>query len=389
MENNTIQMVYWLDHPSQLDVPLFRYLSLDTRVDLLVIYCSVPGRDILPQDTEIDRKPGWDFELLDGYSSITIGSSFLDGLRSVLKYCKGNALCIGIVAGTNKSAFLGVIMACLLSKVDLIVRYDSTLNYNTGTPSTRKKLKKYLLPLLLNNIKYLGYTGKWAKEYLEHYGVTERKLFWFPYTIDNQMFANAMKQAVLKRQKLRAELGIHEDAIVFLVVAKFNQREAPLDAIKAFHLLNDPNTSLIVVGDGPQMSLIRQLVSENARSSVHLAGYVCYSNLSTYYATADIFIHPAHNECWGVSVNEAMVCGLPVIAADTVGAAADLVMEGVNGFVYPHGNITLLCDVMRRCVTDKQNLMEMGRRSKKVIDVWGAEATSQRLIDFALDRPGV
>ncbi|HYG61648.1 MAG TPA: glycosyltransferase, partial [Thermoanaerobaculia bacterium] len=52
----------------------------------------------------------------------------------------------------------------------------------------------------------------------------------------------------------------------------------------------------------------------------------------------DVFIHPAREERWGVSVAEALACGLPVIASSRVGAARDLLTAGRNGFVYQAGD---------------------------------------------------
>jgi glycosyltransferase involved in cell wall biosynthesis len=146
------------------------------------------------------------------------------------------------------------------------------------------------------------------------------------------------------------------------------------------------NTALVIVGDGPQRDDITAAIRANTQGVIHLAGYVPYKHLPIYYAMADVFIHPAHRECWGVSVNEAMVCGLPVLTADTVGAAADLVEEGVNGYSYPCGDIEALHELMRRCLTHRDNLNAMGRRSQSKIAGWGAKETAERLADWAMHR---
>jgi hypothetical protein len=88
----------------------------------------------------------------------------------------------------------------------------------------------------------LAYTGKWAREYLEHYGATKRQLFWLPYTVDHDFLARRAGEA-RRPQELRRTFGIKQEALVFLVVAKFTQREAPQDVIRAFHLLNEPKYS--------------------------------------------------------------------------------------------------------------------------------------------------
>jgi glycosyltransferase involved in cell wall biosynthesis len=82
-------------------------------------------------------------------------------------------------------------------------------------------------------------------------------------------------------------------------------------------------------------------------------------------------------------VNEVMNAGKPVIVSDRVGAAPDLVQHGVNGWIYPHGNVAALS----RCLAEAFNgsdLREMGRRSLNIINSWDFEADLRGLL-AALD----
>jgi glycosyltransferase involved in cell wall biosynthesis len=63
-----------------------------------------------------------------------------------------------------------------------------------------------------------------------------------------------------------------------------------------------------------------------------MPGYVSYQLLPKYYGAADVFIHLPPQEPWGLSVSEAMACGVPVISAPWVGAASELVEHGVTGW---------------------------------------------------------
>jgi glycosyltransferase involved in cell wall biosynthesis len=71
---------------------------------------------------------------------------------------------------------------------------------------------------------------------------------------------------------------------------------------------------------------------------VRFLGYVPYAELPALYAAADLFVHAAQEERWGVSVAEAMACGLPVVTSSRVGAGADLVAAGENGWTYAAGD---------------------------------------------------
>ena len=86
---------------------------------------------------------------------------------------------------------------------------------------------------------------------------------------------------------------------------------------------------------------------------------------------ADVLVLPSSFEPWGLVLNEAMCGGLPVVASDKVGAAADLVRDGVNGFVYPAGNVGALADRLQRVLGNEQVRLEMARQSHQIISHWG------------------
>jgi glycosyltransferase involved in cell wall biosynthesis len=69
-------------------------------------------------------------------------------------------------------------------------------------------------------------------------------------------------------------------------------------------------------------------------------------------------------------VNEAMCFGLPVIASDQVAAAADLVRDGANGFVYPVGDSLALAGRLRSVLGDEWRRTRMGRQSYNIISTW-------------------
>jgi len=115
------------------------------------------------------------------------------------------------------------------------------------------------------------------------------------------------------------------------------------------------------------------------RKHVVLPGYVSYSELPGFYGIADVFVHPAVGEPWGVSVNEAMACGIPVLAAEGVGAGKDLITEGRTGTIFPDGNETELGRQLVYYASHPQVLAEMSREIRTKVGHWSYQQTLSEL----------
>jgi len=113
---------------------------------------------------------------------------------------------------------------------------------------------------------------------------------------------------------------------------------------------------------------------------VAFAGYVPYAELVGCYVMADLLVHAAVNEPWGVSVHEAIACGLPVIASSRVGAARDLVLQGRNGFVYASGDTADLRTKLAAMI-DSLDPEAVERANREVLARWNYARTWQEMLE--------
>ena len=67
-----------------------------------------------------------------------------------------------------------------------------------------------------------------------------------------------------------------------------------------------------------------------------------------FFDLATVFVLPSRHEPWGLIVNEVMNAGRAVIVSDEVGCQPDLVEDGVEGCVFPAGDVAALTDALRR-----------------------------------------
>jgi Glycosyltransferase len=108
---------------------------------------------------------------------------------------------------------------------------------------------------------------------------------------------------------------------------------------------------------------------QNEAPRVFLPGFRQIDELPQFYAHACCFIHPAISEPWGLVINEAMACSLPVLSSTNCGAAEELVCDGVNGYLFDPLNTAAIT----RCLQIFLNLSpelraEMGAASALTLE---------------------
>src|SRR5207302_9112235 len=94
-------------------------------------------------------------------------------------------------------------------------------------------------------------------------------------------------------------------------------------------------SSLLLVGDGPEEERLRaRCVGENI-SNVLFVGFRHKAELPKYLAVSDVFVFPTLGDTYGLVVDEAMACSLPVISTSSAGEIRERIQDGFNGFTVP------------------------------------------------------
>jgi glycosyltransferase involved in cell wall biosynthesis len=81
-------------------------------------------------------------------------------------------------------------------------------------------------------------------------------------------------------------------------------------------------------------------------------------------------VSPSEYEPFGVLVNEAMLCGCPVMVSDRVGAGYDLITSGQNGFVFPFGDVDSLTAILRKTLPASAHLRALGDAARRRMQSW-------------------
>lgn len=130
------------------------------------------------------------------------------------------------------------------------------------------------------------------------------------------------------REGARDVDNIRSDELVVLFVGSEFKRKGLDDLIRAI----GPGMKLMVVGQGERLGYYRKLAKNSGvLEKVLFKGLA--DNIRDYYAAADVVVLPSLKEAFGMSILEAMACGLPVISSAATGVAS-LLEDGKNGYVF-------------------------------------------------------
>lgn len=137
----------------------------------------------------------------------------------------------------------------------------------------------------------------------------------------------------VERNKKRKELGIPQDAFVFISVGELNKNKNHEVVIKALKNIADKNNiHYIIAGQGPLYQYLLDLADDyGLKDKVHLLGF--RTDVIELLKSSDCFVFPSRREGLPVALIEAMACGLSVIASNIRGSA-DLIQDGINGFLF-------------------------------------------------------
>ena len=214
--------------------------------------------------------------------------------------------------------------------------------------------------------------GVSARDYLLRFGVSPEKIFVARNAVDIALFSAQAAVAAQISRDVRARFALPER--YFLFVGRLVQSKGVLDLLKAYAALPPELRSgigLVFAGDGPLRPELEALARDIHPGQVLLPGFVHREELANYYALAECFVLPTYSDTWGLVVNEAMACGLPVICTRVAGCAADLVRE--NGRLVSPGNVAELSQAMAETACNPGLRDRMSSQSSKLIREYSPE----------------
>lgn len=133
------------------------------------------------------------------------------------------------------------------------------------------------------------------------------------------------------------------------------------ELIEAFILIDNKNAVLKLCGDGPEAEYFKSLA--NGINNIEFLGHVV--DVVQILQNSDVFVHPSYHESFGLSLVEAEMCGLPIIACN-VGSIPEIVKDGVSGILVQPKNSKDLAEAMNTLVKSPELRAKMGRAGRQI-----------------------
>jgi len=345
--------------PSPYRIPLFEALAKEENLEFQVYYCAQTHKCCQWQNHESEN---YKYITLNGFRVESSYFTYYINLEifSLIK----RRYDIIIIGGCKDFTS---IMAFIISKINK----KHIIIWTEGIKTSKSLLGKIFTPIfsyLIKKSDAVVVPGTKSKEYVLGYGCSEDKIFLAPNIVDNDFYifeCGKIKNEIYN-YKLKYNL-LNKNVILY--VGRLIKQKGVDYLIESVHLLNKDfnNVCLIIVGDGPYREELEKHCKKINVQNVIFTGWKDGIEKIIYYSIADIFVLPTLNDVWGLVINEAMCCKLPVITTKFAGCT-DMIEDGINGYVIDRANSQQLYISIKKILSDDQLKNRMGSNSLDIIN---------------------
>lgn len=231
-------------------------------------------------------------------------------------------------------------------------------------------VKFFVLKRYFSRINFFLSVGDANEDFYKYYGVSDERIIRMHFPINVELYEKMFLSREISRKMIRDRFSISETDVCACVVGKLLPDKNQDHIIEALAMLEqeDAYLHLFVVGSGEFSDVLEKKAGMLKRSKVHFVGFVNADELPLYYAASDIYIHPSIIDRHPLAVSEAIYMGCPIIISDTCGSYGndDDVQHGLNGYVYPFGNIRRLADDIKKLASDRALVAEFSAYSHSI-----------------------
>ncbi len=260
------------------------------------------------------------------------------------------------------AGFIAVVLKIFFNK-KIVLSTHSVYNKNIG--SSKKFVKKFINPILLNHFDKILTISDGSTEELVKQGVERKKIQRYTHWVNQDVFKPYNKG------KVRKELNLNYGKIVLFV-----GRLVPAKGVK---LLVEVAKGLkeidfAFIGNGPLSNWMKK--QESKMRNIHCLGKVDNYDLPKYYSAADLLCVPSLcEEGYGRVIIEAISCGTPAIGSNTTGISE--VIDEKVGILFEPSVKDIKCAIL--------NILDDQDKYRKNCSKYGREKYSNNNAKMIVD----
>jgi glycosyltransferase involved in cell wall biosynthesis len=286
----------------------------------------------------------------------------------IVEYLHANSVRAVICCGYRYLSYMRLIGHCHRAGIPLFVNNDSNIRSEPIHSPSSIWAKRQIYAWWLRRVQGVMPMGRLGEEFFLKYGANPRHFYRLPYTPDYEAFSSVDMNGL---ERFRSRYGLHRGRRYLLFSGRLVQVKRVDLLVDAFARLASerPDWDLLIVGDGPLKSELQARLPEGLRNRVIWTGFLEQRELRNAYHASEVLVLPSSCEPWAVVVQEAMSAGLPVVASHIVGAADELISDGVSGRIFPSEDLAALVDALRD-VTTSDRLANMKQAARDSLSYW-------------------
>jgi glycosyltransferase involved in cell wall biosynthesis len=270
-----------------------------------------------------------------------------------------------------------VLLYCKLRGISTVLSNEST-----AEDHARSGVKEFIKKVIVRSFDGYFNFGTLSKNYLISLGGKPERMLVNRNCVDNKTLKSKYDTAILHRKEQQKALHLKPHNFIFVGrLIDFKNLFQLLDAFQACEAANKDDWGLIILGDGALKSELEKYIIHHKIDKVHFLKGVSWEQVPAYLALSDVLILPSYSEPWGLVVNEAMACGMPVAVSNKCGCAVDLVKEAVNGYTFNPENRREISLVLDKFINNSSMIPSMGKASEVIISEYSPEQVAKEMFE--------
>jgi glycosyltransferase involved in cell wall biosynthesis len=279
-------------------------------------------------------------------------------LKRIIAFLKSNP--VDILHAYLPPATIFGIVAGLIARTPILVMGER--GTKTGFSKVGPRIYFFLENILSRHVDLIIANSSAGKNWKAKLGVSPNRVM---------VVHNGLNPARLtpKKERTKSELGVPANSLILGNVARLAPMKDHHTLLKAISLLRSDYPELIglLVGDGPERGRLEQEVKRLGLEAnlIFLGHQECVADFIRLFDVA--VLSSKYREGCSNFIMEAMYCGKPVVTTD-VGGSAELVVNGVTGWVVEKENPKALASAIKKLLRDSQLRQQMGVSGRRRIE---------------------